>query len=132
MVEVGVDVARDASGRWRHPARWHRARPALSPPPADVPRLTSSPHDGGTRGGSGRRATAERPPTPGRGRVAHPARPFEGDPAQDRSRLEALAWMGERTCCLLFTRDHNEAEEEQLRDTLTTLAHRGLGYHAAG
>ncbi|MEU9211338.1 hypothetical protein AB0D27_26240, partial [Streptomyces sp. NPDC048415] len=25
MVEVGVDVARDASGRWRHPARWHRA-----------------------------------------------------------------------------------------------------------
>ncbi|WP_208949414.1 hypothetical protein, partial [Streptomyces rochei] len=68
----------------------------------------------------------------GRGRVAHPARPFEGDPAQDRSRLEALAWMGERTCCLLFTRDHNEAEEEQLRDTLTTLAHRGLGYHAAG
>ncbi|MFE0859865.1 hypothetical protein ACFW5P_11800 [Streptomyces rochei] len=46
--------------------------------------------------------------------------------------------MGERTCCLLFTRDHDEAEEEQLRDTLTTLttlttlAHRGLGYHAAG
>ncbi|MEU0189226.1 hypothetical protein ABZ250_05060 [Streptomyces afghaniensis] len=26
VVEVGVDVARDASG-WRHPARWHRARP---------------------------------------------------------------------------------------------------------
>jgi ATP-dependent DNA ligase len=41
VVEVGVDVARDASGRWRHPARWHRARPDLSP--ADVPRLTSSP-----------------------------------------------------------------------------------------
>ncbi len=35
VVEVGVDVARDASGRWRHPARWHRARPDLSP--ADVP-----------------------------------------------------------------------------------------------
>jgi AcrR family transcriptional regulator len=52
-----------------------------------------------------------------------------GDPAQDRARLEALAWMGERTCYLLFTRDHSEAEEEQLRDTLTTLAHRGLGYH---
>ncbi|WAU82630.1 hypothetical protein O1Q96_24580 [Streptomyces sp. Qhu-G9] len=31
VVEVGVDVARDASGRWRHPARWHRARPDLSP-----------------------------------------------------------------------------------------------------
>ncbi|AVH61807.1 MULTISPECIES: ATP-dependent DNA ligase [Streptomyces] len=42
VVEVGVDVARDASGRWRHPARWHRARPDLSP--ADVPRLTSPPH----------------------------------------------------------------------------------------
>jgi ATP-dependent DNA ligase len=35
VVEVGVDVARDASGRWRHPARWHRARPDLSP--ADIP-----------------------------------------------------------------------------------------------
>ncbi|MFH8939472.1 ATP-dependent DNA ligase [Streptomyces griseosporeus] len=35
VVEVGVDVARDASGRWRHPARWHRARPDLTP--ADVP-----------------------------------------------------------------------------------------------
>ncbi|MCX4618015.1 ATP dependent DNA ligase [Streptomyces albogriseolus] len=41
VVEVGVDVARDASDRWRHPARWHRARPDLSP--ADVPRLTSPP-----------------------------------------------------------------------------------------
>ncbi|CAL9272424.1 hypothetical protein SUDANB5_00871 [Streptomyces sp. SudanB5_2050] len=28
--------------------------------------------------------------------------------------------MGERTCYLLFTRDHDEAEEEQSRDTLTT------------
>ncbi|MGW0530311.1 ATP dependent DNA ligase [Streptomyces calvus] len=55
VVEVGVDVARDASGRWRHPARWHRARPDLSL--TDVPRLTASPHDGGTRGGFGRRAT---------------------------------------------------------------------------
>lgn len=54
-----------------------------------------------------------------------------GDPAQDRTRLEALAWMGERTCYLLFTREHSEAEEEQLRDTLTTLAHRGLGYRAS-
>ncbi|MFJ8825513.1 ATP-dependent DNA ligase [Streptomyces sp. NPDC102467] len=41
VVEVGVDVARDASGRWRHPARWHRARPDLSP--ADVDHLPSSP-----------------------------------------------------------------------------------------
>ncbi|MFE2571208.1 hypothetical protein [Streptomyces mirabilis] len=31
VVEVGVDVTRDASGRWRHLARWHRARPDLSP-----------------------------------------------------------------------------------------------------
>ncbi|MFE1076632.1 ATP-dependent DNA ligase [Streptomyces sp. NPDC058783] len=31
VVEVGVDVARDGHGRWRHPARWHRARPDLSP-----------------------------------------------------------------------------------------------------
>ncbi|WP_328834890.1 ATP-dependent DNA ligase [Streptomyces europaeiscabiei] len=35
VVEVGVDIARDASGRWRHPARWHRARPDLSP--TDIP-----------------------------------------------------------------------------------------------
>ncbi|MEU1458095.1 ATP-dependent DNA ligase [Streptomyces avermitilis] len=42
VVEVGVDVARDASGRWRHPARLHRARPDLSP--TDVPRWTSPPH----------------------------------------------------------------------------------------
>ncbi|MFG2351840.1 ATP-dependent DNA ligase [Streptomyces phaeochromogenes] len=31
VVEVGVDIARDGAGRWRHPARWHRARPDLSP-----------------------------------------------------------------------------------------------------
>ncbi|MFB7982941.1 ATP-dependent DNA ligase [Streptomyces vinaceus] len=36
VVEVGIDIARDASGRWRHAARWHRARPDLSP--ADAPR----------------------------------------------------------------------------------------------
>ncbi|MFF4734113.1 ATP-dependent DNA ligase [Streptomyces mirabilis] len=39
VVEVGVDVARDAAGRWWHPARQHRARPDLSP--TDVSRLTS-------------------------------------------------------------------------------------------
>ncbi|MFD5271553.1 ATP-dependent DNA ligase [Streptomyces sp. NPDC058335] len=38
VLEVGVDVARDASGRWRHPARWHRARP--DPSPAEMPGLT--------------------------------------------------------------------------------------------
>ncbi|MEU2518867.1 hypothetical protein ABZ732_08785 [Streptomyces pseudogriseolus] len=27
VMEVAVDVARDASGRWRHPARPHRVRP---------------------------------------------------------------------------------------------------------
>ncbi|MER7694125.1 ATP-dependent DNA ligase [Streptomyces sp. NPDC097610] len=42
VVEVGVDVARDASGRWRHPARLHRARPDLSP--TDVPHLSPLPH----------------------------------------------------------------------------------------
>ncbi|MET8012821.1 ATP-dependent DNA ligase [Streptomyces sp. NPDC005271] len=41
VVEVGVDVARDAYGRWRHPARLHRARPDLSP--ADVPHLMPPP-----------------------------------------------------------------------------------------
>ncbi|MEU3094787.1 hypothetical protein ABZ690_08195 [Streptomyces sp. NPDC006967] len=35
VVEVGVDVARDRAGRWRHPARWHRSRPDLSA--GDVP-----------------------------------------------------------------------------------------------
>ncbi|WP_329329831.1 hypothetical protein [Streptomyces mirabilis] len=42
VVEVVVDVVRDASGQWRHPARLHRARPDLQP--ADIPRLTSPPH----------------------------------------------------------------------------------------
>jgi hypothetical protein len=31
VLEVDVDVARDSAGRWRHAARWHRARPDLSP-----------------------------------------------------------------------------------------------------
>ncbi|WP_328419181.1 ATP-dependent DNA ligase [Streptomyces sp. NBC_00443] len=30
-VDVDVDVARDSTGRWRHPTRWHRTRPDLSP-----------------------------------------------------------------------------------------------------
>lgn len=41
VAEVGVDVARDASGLWLHPARLHRARPDLSN--ADVPCWTSPP-----------------------------------------------------------------------------------------
>ncbi|MCW8102702.1 hypothetical protein [Streptomyces tauricus] len=41
VVEVAVDVARDASGRWRHAASWHRPRQDLSP--ADLPH-TSAPH----------------------------------------------------------------------------------------
>ncbi|MFD7996987.1 ATP-dependent DNA ligase [Streptomyces mexicanus] len=41
VVEAGVDVARDASGRWRHPARRHRARPDLSP--TDVPPPAAGP-----------------------------------------------------------------------------------------
>ncbi|WP_240362104.1 MULTISPECIES: ATP-dependent DNA ligase [unclassified Streptomyces] len=31
VVEAGVDVTRDPSGRWRHPARQHRTRPDFSP-----------------------------------------------------------------------------------------------------
>ncbi|MET9141975.1 hypothetical protein [Streptomyces parvulus] len=30
VVEVSVDVARDAAGRWRHPVRLHRTRPDLA------------------------------------------------------------------------------------------------------
>ncbi|MFH9821146.1 hypothetical protein [Streptomyces sp. NPDC017230] len=39
VVEVDVDVARDAVGRWRHPVRLHRARPDLSV--SDVPSFES-------------------------------------------------------------------------------------------
>ncbi|MFJ9831857.1 ATP-dependent DNA ligase [Streptomyces sp. NPDC101169] len=31
VIEVGVDIARDTAGRWRHPARFHRLRPDLQP-----------------------------------------------------------------------------------------------------
>ncbi|POX63212.1 ATP-dependent DNA ligase [Streptomyces sp. Ru62] len=31
MVEVGFDVVHDATGRWRHPARWHRIRAEMHP-----------------------------------------------------------------------------------------------------
>lgn len=31
VVEVGVNVAQDAGGRWRHPARFHRTQPDLAP-----------------------------------------------------------------------------------------------------
>lgn len=41
VVEVSVDIARDASGRWRHPVRLHRARPDLHP--TDLPRLAWPP-----------------------------------------------------------------------------------------
>ncbi|MEU6687753.1 ATP-dependent DNA ligase [Streptomyces sp. NPDC046832] len=41
VVEVGVDVARDAGDRWRHPARLHRARTDLSP--TDVPLMATPP-----------------------------------------------------------------------------------------
>ncbi|MEU9210669.1 ATP-dependent DNA ligase [Streptomyces sp. NPDC048415] len=39
VVEVGADVAQDSAGRWRHPARWYRARPDLSP--SDVARFST-------------------------------------------------------------------------------------------
>jgi hypothetical protein len=42
VMEIGVDVARDAPGRWRHPARRHRLRPGFSS--TDVSRPTSPPH----------------------------------------------------------------------------------------
>ncbi|WP_228121188.1 ATP-dependent DNA ligase [Streptomyces fagopyri] len=41
VVEVSADVARDPVGRWRHPARWHRARTDLTP--NDIPRSATSP-----------------------------------------------------------------------------------------
>jgi hypothetical protein len=44
-VEVGVDVARHASSRWRYAAPWHRARPDLSPVDAPAGRWRA---DGGT------------------------------------------------------------------------------------
>jgi hypothetical protein len=59
VVEVGVDVARDASGRWCHAARLHRPRTDLSPhrrPPPGHAAVSSA---------------ARRP-----GRRAHPRRPF--------------------------------------------------------
>ncbi|MGA5811078.1 ATP-dependent DNA ligase [Streptomyces cellulosae] len=31
VMEVGVDVARDSGGRWRHAAHGHRARPDIAP-----------------------------------------------------------------------------------------------------
>ncbi|MEV6533695.1 ATP-dependent DNA ligase [Streptomyces sp. NPDC051639] len=39
VVEVGVDVARDSAGRWRHPVRWHRVRTDI--PPDTVARITA-------------------------------------------------------------------------------------------
>ncbi|MET9579606.1 ATP-dependent DNA ligase [Streptomyces massasporeus] len=39
--EIGTDVARDAGGRWRHPARLHRPRTDLSP--TDVPFMATPP-----------------------------------------------------------------------------------------
>ncbi|MEU0228185.1 ATP-dependent DNA ligase [Streptomyces sp. NPDC006284] len=41
VVEVGVDVARDGAGRWRHAARWHRTSPDLFP--TDTPRFEPGP-----------------------------------------------------------------------------------------
>ncbi|MEH0580286.1 hypothetical protein [Streptomyces sp. B21-108] len=73
VVEVGVDVARDASGRWRHPARWHHSRPDLSP--ADVPRLTSPPHRRRPGAAAADAQHEERAPLPGCVRAAHPALP---------------------------------------------------------
>ncbi|MFF0016234.1 hypothetical protein [Streptomyces sp. NPDC005374] len=50
VVEVGVDVARDASGRWHHPARLHRIRAEMHP--MQVPKFGESdepPAEGGAR-----------------------------------------------------------------------------------
>lgn len=65
-VEVGVDVARDTAGRRRHPARWYRARPGLSP--GDV-ELFGSPGQ---------------PPLPLVLGVPSPARPWRGGPRRGR------------------------------------------------
>ncbi|GGR57927.1 hypothetical protein GCM10010236_07760 [Streptomyces eurythermus] len=50
VVEVGVDAARDASGRRQHAALWHRARPCPSRPDTPAGRRRT---DGGTGVGPG-------------------------------------------------------------------------------
>ncbi len=53
VVEVGVDVARDRGGRWRHAARWHRAGPT-SPGRGAFVRAVRCSRPPPARGGDGR------------------------------------------------------------------------------
>ena len=43
--------------------------------------------------------------------------------------VQAVAWMIERCCYMLFTRDHTSGEEERLQSTLTHLFTRAFGLH---
>jgi hypothetical protein len=68
---VEVDVARDASGRWRRPARWQRPPrplPHRSPPPDVTAALTAALADCPADA-----QPAARAPIPGCVRAAHPA-----------------------------------------------------------
>ncbi|GAB2886038.1 TetR/AcrR family transcriptional regulator [Streptomyces mayteni] len=52
-------------------------------------------------------------------------------PETDYERALALSHMANRNIFLLFTREHTDAEEDELIDILTFLALRGLGYPAS-
>jgi TetR/AcrR family transcriptional regulator, ethionamide resistance regulator len=63
------------------------------------------------------------------------ARVAERERAQGRLRPEgdlgqcaaAACWMVERSCYMLFSREHSAVEEQQLMDTLTLMLTRGFG-----
>lgn len=81
VARPAFEVARDASGRWRHPARLHRARPELSP--TDVPRLTYRRTDGSTaRRHRPTRNQLSAPRSPAAAAPPIPPRPFSFTPAK--------------------------------------------------
>jgi AcrR family transcriptional regulator len=50
------------------------------------------------------------------------------DPGGDLGQCAAAAgWMVERSCYMLFSREHSAVEEQELMDTLTLMVTRGLG-----
>lgn len=48
-------------------------------------------------------------------------------PEDVRSALLALYWMIERSCYMLFSREHTDADERELFDTLRSVTYRTLG-----
>ncbi|MGW5665835.1 ATP-dependent DNA ligase [Streptomyces sp. NPDC003758] len=85
VAEVGVDVARDASGRWHHPGRLHRARPDLSPPTSPAWRRRHADGATGAAASQTRNRLSMRP-IPGRVRAAHPTPLFSFTPAKGHRR----------------------------------------------